>query len=405
RRVSDALATAERAEASARRALHHADLRAAMTGTPQPGPATAAPAEIANDPSGRPAVTVIIPVHNTESYLRECLDSVLGQSGVAVEVVCVDDGSTDGSGRILDAYATRDDRFRVVHQANTGPSGARNTGMAAATGRYVCFLDSDDSWRLDELAELVRLADSADLDLVMFDAVSQREPGVDDRLWARYRDHYARNPHPEPRTGIEMVADLAEAGEYRPSACLYLARREFLDRVPLRFYPGITHEDDLFTFGAMLHASRVSHVSTAFYARRIRPGSIVTAGDRVASARGYFIAYVEMLRALASHGTMERRAAAAMGDLAYVTFRGARHNVVRLSEDLVERLAEVDPAPDAQAAFLLLRRAWLEERQARLLTKRLKLAIGGSGRPGGGWRRHPLVQALKPSVKRLLGRT
>lgn len=401
-RLSETLDTVEQAEARARRALHQAGLRAALARDPQPAPLTILTAS-ARDASTGPAVSVIVPVYNTELFLQECLDSVLRQSGVDLEVICVDDGSTDGSARILDGYAARDSRLRVIHQANTGLSDARNAGLAASTGRYLCFLDSDDYWRLDGLAELVLLADSSDLDVVMFDAASLREPGVDDALWLKYHDHYTRKPHLEPRSGVVMVADLGD--EYRPSACLYLVKRELLEDGGLQFYPGIAHEDNLFTFTVMLRAGRVSHVSTAHYARRVRPGSIVTALDRAASARGYFITYVEMVRALASHDAMDQRAAAAMGDLAYRIFRGARNNTVGLSEELVERLGEVDPAADAQAVFLLLRQAWSEGRRVKLLSKRLKLATGGETLSGRrGWRRHRLVVAIKPYAKRLLGR-
>lgn len=404
-RLDEAQAAVEQAEAKVRRAHRLATPWTGGTCQPAAHPGEVTPAAPTPEPAaGRPDVTVIIPVHNTERYLRECLDSVLRQSGVELEVVCVDDGSTDGSPLLLDSYSARSDRVRVIHQPNAGPSVARNTGIPHATGRYVCFLDSDDYWRMDGLAELVRLADASELDLLMFDAVSQREPGVDDRLWSRYREYYARASHPETRTGIEMVADLHESSGYRPSPCLYLMSRELLDSVPLRFYPGIRHEDDLFTFHVMLHANRVSHVSTAFYARRIRPGSIVTAIDRMASAGGYLVSYVEMLRALSTHRSMDQRSAAAMGSLVQVTFGGARNDALKLSEDLVERLAEVDPAPDAQAAFQLLRRAWLDDRKSRLLTKRLKLATGAASGPRAAWRSHPAVVAIKARLKPFLRR-
>ena len=400
-RSSEAQAAAERAEAELRRARRLATPPAAGTARPAPAETTTQP--VATQVSaGQPDVTVIIPVHNTELYLRECLDSVLRQSSVTLEVICVDDGSTDGSPLLLDSAAAQDDRVRVVHQPNSGPSVARNTALPHATGRYVCFLDSDDYWRRDGLAELVGLADASALDLLMFDAVSQREPGVEDRLWARYRQYYTRTAHPEPRTGSEMVADLQSASEYRPSPCLYLARREFLERTPLRFYPGIRHEDDLFTFQAMLQAGRVSHVTTPLYARRIRPGSIVTAVDRMASARGYLVSYIEMLRSLSAHRSMEPRAAAALGSLVQFTFQGARNDIVKLSEEQVEQLADVDPAPDAQAAFQLLRRSWLDERKAKLLAKRLKLATGATPGRRTGWRSHPAVVRIKSVLKPLL---
>ena len=91
-----------------------------------------------------PKVSVIIPVYNVESYLRNCLDSVVNQTLQDIEIICVDDGSPDNCGVILDEYAQRDNRVKVIHQENKGLSGARRVGMEIATGDYVAHIDSDD---------------------------------------------------------------------------------------------------------------------------------------------------------------------------------------------------------------------------------------------------------------------
>ena len=88
--------------------------------------------------------SIIIPVCNAAPYLRECLDSVLAQTCVDWEAICVDDGSTDGSGAILDEYAAKDARIKVIHQSNAGVSAARNAGLAVSRGEWVSFVDSDD---------------------------------------------------------------------------------------------------------------------------------------------------------------------------------------------------------------------------------------------------------------------
>ena len=92
----------------------------------------------------RPLFSIIIPVFNVAPYLRECLDSVLAQTFIDWEAICIDDGSTDGSGAILDEYAARDSRFHVIHQANAGVGAARNRGMRCANGLYIGFIDPDD---------------------------------------------------------------------------------------------------------------------------------------------------------------------------------------------------------------------------------------------------------------------
>ena len=93
-----------------------------------------------------PFFSIIIPVYNVAPYLRECLDSVVAQTFTDWEAICVDDGSTDGSGAILDEYAAKDSRFKVIHQSNTGVSAARNAALDVAKGEWICFLDADDLW-------------------------------------------------------------------------------------------------------------------------------------------------------------------------------------------------------------------------------------------------------------------
>lgn len=94
----------------------------------------------------KPFYSIIIPVYNIVSYLRECLDSVLAQTFTDWEAICVDDGSTDGSSAILDEYAAKDSRFRVIHQPNIGVGSARNRGLDEVRGEWICFLDGDDLW-------------------------------------------------------------------------------------------------------------------------------------------------------------------------------------------------------------------------------------------------------------------
>lgn len=91
-----------------------------------------------------PLISVIIPVYNVEKYLHRCLDSVIAQTYQNLEIICVDDGSIDDSGKICDQYAVRDARIKVIHQENQGLSAARNRGLDAAEGEYIAFVDSDD---------------------------------------------------------------------------------------------------------------------------------------------------------------------------------------------------------------------------------------------------------------------
>ena len=117
-----------------------------------------------------PDVSILIPVYNEEVYLPRCLDSIVRQTLQSWELLLVDDGSTDRSGSICDSYAAMDSRIRVIHQENAGISAARNAGLAAAAGKYIGFVDSDD-WIAPEMFQrLLTIAGETDCPLVMCDA-------------------------------------------------------------------------------------------------------------------------------------------------------------------------------------------------------------------------------------------
>ncbi|MEG1925550.1 MAG: glycosyltransferase [Ruthenibacterium sp.] len=105
-----------------------------------------------------PKVSVIVPVYNVEKYIKRCVDSLLHQTEHDIEIILVDDGSTDHGGRLCDAYAKQDARVTALHQKNGGPSAARNAGIAAASGSYLAFVDSDDWLSLDAIAYLLALS-------------------------------------------------------------------------------------------------------------------------------------------------------------------------------------------------------------------------------------------------------
>lgn len=111
--------------------------------------------------------SIIIPVYNVAPYLRECLDSVLAQTFTDWEAICVDDGSTDGSGAILDEYAAKDKRFRVIHQKNAGVSVARNVALDSIRGEWFLFLDGDDLLRNDALEIFAPYAISNECDGIL----------------------------------------------------------------------------------------------------------------------------------------------------------------------------------------------------------------------------------------------
>lgn len=115
-------------------------------------------------------ISVIVPVYNAEKYLVQCLDSILAQTLEEIEVICVDDGSADDSGTILDQYALKDERVKVLHRENQGYGSAMNVGLDAATGEYIGIVESDDCILPEMYGTLYKEADAENLDLIKSDA-------------------------------------------------------------------------------------------------------------------------------------------------------------------------------------------------------------------------------------------
>ncbi|MFT4216312.1 MAG: glycosyltransferase [Micropruina sp.] len=335
--------------------------------SPDPSPPEAAiPHAVVETPDGAvPDVSVIIPVHNTEAYLRDCLASVLGQNGVDLEVICVDDGSTDASGTLLARIAASDARVRVLTVPHGGQSVARNAALDLARGRYLCFLDSDDHWGLDGLADLVGRASADDLDLLGFDAEASREPGVDDHRWRRMATYYQRpGDYSAITSGVALLARMNARKHYRASACLYLVRRSIVEQASIRFLPGISYEDNLFTFEVMLAVRRAAHVPVQLYRRRVRQDSIMGTASRAVAARGYFVCAVQMFRLV--HGRrFEPDVAEQVGAVIHRMLQQARDQAVRLGSDLLAQLGAIDSGADAQAMHRLLVEAHTEAKFRR----------------------------------------
>lgn len=253
-------------------------------------------------------VSIIIPVYNVISYIDKCIDSVLNQTLREIEVICVDDGSTDGSCERLRQWADRDSRVKVISQANCGQSVARNRGLDVAGGKYVYCVDSDD-WLadVDVLTELYREAEEKGLDLLSFDAKSSLECDCQDRGGRISKDTYIRkHDYVGCKTGVALLDEFVENNEYRVAPFLVFLRRAFLQENGIRFYAGIIYEDNIFMMRCMLAAKCASHVSRIGYVRRVRSGSTMTGGATFKSLYGYLTCYIQLYLMQVSHGHDER---------------------------------------------------------------------------------------------------
>ncbi|MBQ8536050.1 MAG: glycosyltransferase [Clostridia bacterium] len=241
-------------------------------------------------------ISVIIPVYNGEEYLAECLDSVLNQTYKNLQILCINDGSTDNSLNILNDYATKDSRFEVITKANGGLSHTRNTGIAAAKGKYILFLDCDDMLIPEALSLLVEQAERQQLDVIYFDGDVLCSPSeADSEEIQRYKQlYYCKTSVSGVLQGPLMFRTLFEAQSYRASACLQMLRKDYLQANRLNFREGIFYEDNIFTLKSMLMAERTGYHHRRLYMRRIHEGSIVTSRKDYRHLRSYVIAANEI---------------------------------------------------------------------------------------------------------------
>ncbi len=216
----------------------------------------------------KPLVSIIVPVYNVEKYICGCITSILTQTYDNLQVVLVDDGTPDNSGKICDDFAQKDQRISVIHKENGGLSSARNAGLDIAKGDYIMFVDSDD-YLVDNAVEiLVEAIEKYNADFVQFYMIHTND------------EEYSRK-HTDKKYNAELLTDMKQmywkmyntvgAGE---SACTKLYKKELFNG--LRFKEGIIHEDSHFAMLMIQQTKRALYLDSGLYYYVIRENSIIT---------------------------------------------------------------------------------------------------------------------------------
>ncbi len=192
-----------------------------------------------------PIISVIVPVYNVESYIAQCVESIVHQTYTSLEIILIDDGSTDTSGQICDVYGEKDSRIRVIHQKNAGAAAARNTGLDAATGEYLVFVDSDDWLEIDAYGYMLGELKKEQADIVQ----------------CSYRDIYVNKQIDQickaSGRSFDQVSYLARFTEDWTCGLQTdkLFKRTLFDEV--RFETGHVIDDEFFTYQGVMNAKKV----------------------------------------------------------------------------------------------------------------------------------------------------
>jgi glycosyltransferase involved in cell wall biosynthesis len=232
-------------------------------------------------------VSIIIPVFNTEKYLEKAILSIVDQTLPDIEIIIINDGSTDNSLQIIGRIAESDERIKFFNQENKGQAVARNVGLGKAIGEYIYFMDSDDYLEPEALSACYEQATGNGLDFVFFDAEYLiQNNGLSLPI------SYDRRNVVDPGliySGIDVMEILLDAKAYQVPPWLSFINRKFLIDKNIGFITGLLHEDQIFTSMLYLNAQKVGYIPKAFFKRRLREESIMTKKYSIKNIETYFV--------------------------------------------------------------------------------------------------------------------
>ena len=226
-------------------------------------------------------VSIIVPVYNTAPYLTRCLDSLVGQTLSNIEIVIVDDGSTDESYEIITQYINKYNNILVIKQKNSGLSVARNAGLLKAQGKYILFVDSDDYIEKDSCEKLFKEAEEHNCDIVAADSLMEIK-GVRNRVNKKRKI----SEFPQlPCSGQEFLTISFKQNAMPVCAPYALYKRALIVNSKIYFEKGLLHEDELWTPQIYIIAKKVSYIEYDFYFHCERENSITNSRNQMPNAK------------------------------------------------------------------------------------------------------------------------
>lgn len=223
-----------------------------------------------------PKVSVILPIYNVAPYLDEAFQSLINQTLEDIEIIAVNDGSTDESQQYIEKYAKQDVRIKYFYQNNQGQSVARNLAIEHATGEYIYMMDSDDRIELNTLEACYQYAEHTKADFIFFDGDIFYDKGAEELTWDYKRTYLCKE-------GVQYQGDfllnkMIDTGKHSCVVWLLFIRKKYIDKIDLSFYSGIIHEDELYTTILTLSSNNIFCLQKTLVHHRVRNTS--TMGKR-----------------------------------------------------------------------------------------------------------------------------
>ncbi|MDR2962974.1 MAG: glycosyltransferase [Bacteroidales bacterium] len=235
-------------------------------------------------------VSIIIPVYNVEDYLRNCLDSVVNQTFRDIEIILIDDGSTDNSLEIMKEFAEQDVRIKIISQQNSGVSTARNKGFKEANGEYFLFVDSDDTILHNSVEILYKHAIETKSDIVLGNVIYVYENGEQTIIYRRKEEIYSKSC----MSGEECYVAFMKEKTFPPLVYLYFTKRELILKNNISFKEEIIHEDELWCVQVMLCATKVFLIDFLYYNYFQRNGSLMNSNNKETRIQSLFTVCKEL---------------------------------------------------------------------------------------------------------------
>ena len=242
-------------------------------------------------------ISVIIPIYNVEEYLEECVNSVINQTFKDIEIICINDGSTDNSEKIATKIAKKDKRIKYISKKNEGLSVTRNIGLEESTGEYVYFLDSGDYIEPDTLEKCYNFATINNLEVVYFGANSFYDSEELKERKSVYETYYKRKNIYEMAPGQILFREMIEKGEYRASIPMQFIKKSLITENNISFIKGIIHEDEYYSLYLTMCSKMSGVLNENFYNRRVRKNSIMTTEEtsNIKGSYGYFKSILKII--------------------------------------------------------------------------------------------------------------